>query len=421
MGRTSARLLIIAATIGPLISCTTAIDLSQLQPLTNLVSCAEGQGRPRPAITSGPVDLNFGTLVSAVAQRAPGAAPMAAATPTPAPFQQYAQAVMAKKALLPPELQSDPVVDAIYRIMIKSSANAHVNAQIATAAASGTSIPQSQVDEVRNYPVPSRVSHSEIKQFAETIFTSGLRQTVPVSPINPAAQIATVQTANNTVTPAAQIAAQSTNNVFGTYFTAYYSGKFYDRLGKNLAKPTISLTVSDAEIAGALSFLLEYTVDLIDPTPVLGSDPTPVDAVAGTAAAAPAVGDAATKGTTYFPGNSTNKPTALAAYGNSIYLQIPATSTCGWNQQNAPALGYVASAAGDQAGGVSGLLSGSFGGVGVALGVFGKLSIGDNQTLATLVKSAASRLAERITLAATYWAFKAPTAAGAPTPSMHTQ
>lgn len=199
MGRAWARLLSMVGAIIPLISCTTAIDLSQLQPLTSsLVSCAEAQGQPRPAITSASVDLNFGTLVSAVTQRAPGAAPMAATalTATPAPFQQYVEAVMGKKALLPPELRNDPVVDAVYKIMIKSSASAHVNAQIAYAAASGASIPESQVDEVQNYPVPSRISHSELKEFANTIFPSGLRQTVPASPrvtsilAPPAAQIA---------------------------------------------------------------------------------------------------------------------------------------------------------------------------------------------------------------------------------------
>lgn len=387
--------------ITPLAACTSPIDLSQLEPLaSSVVACSGAQGQPTPALAPASVDLNFSTLVNAVTMRGPGAVPMATVAPAPASFQAYAEAVMAKKNLLPAELRADPVVDTVFRLMIKSSSNAHVNAQVALAAGSGATIPQYQVDEVRNYPVPAGISYADLKAFSKSMFYSGLKQTVPVSTAS-------------MITPAAQTSAQNANNIFSTYFTAYYSGKFYDRLGQSISKPTISLTVSDAEIAGALSFLIEYTVDLIDPTPVLGTDPTPVDPPG--VGAAPA---AATQGTTYYPGNNTNKPTVLTAYGNSIYMQIPASSTCGWNKVNAASLGYVASAAGDEAGAASGLVSGSFGGIEIGLGVLGKLSLGDNQTLATLVKTAASRLAERATLAATYWAFKSPTAAGAPSPSV---
>lgn len=40
------------------------------------------------------------------------------------------------------------------------------------------------------------------------------------------------------------------------------------------------------------------------------------------------------------------------------------------------------------------------------IGVFGKISIDDNQMLGTIVKTAASRLAARATFAASYWALQ---------------
>jgi hypothetical protein len=123
-------------------------------------------------------------------------------------------------------------------------------------------------------------------------------------------------------------------------------------------------------------------VDLFDTTPVLGDTPTVV------------------KDTTkFYPGGTTSEPTALVA-NRAVYKPL---STCGVTADNASLLADVANAAGDEAATVGGLVSQSFGGIGVSLGVFGKISLGDNQTLGTIVKTAASRLAMRSAFAASYW------------------
>ena len=59
-------------------------------------------------------------------------------------------------------------------------------------------------------------------------------------------------------------------------------------------------------------------------------------------------------------------------------------------------------AASDQATVVGGLVTNTVGGISIGLGVLGKISIGDNQTLSDLAKTAASEVALRAALATSY-------------------
>jgi hypothetical protein len=63
----------------------------------------------------------------------------------------------------------------------------------------------------------------------------------------------------------------------------------------------------------------------------------------------------------------------------------------------------LTSAASDQATAVGGMIVNTPGGVSFGLGVVGKISIGDNQTLSDLVKTAASDLTLRATLATSFF------------------
>lgn len=113
--------------------------------------------------------------------------------------------------------------------------------------------------------------------------------------------------------------------------------------------------------------------------------------------------------TTYYPGNSANQPTALTT-GMAEYVQIPSetdqdgkpSGACGITTQNVWLLQTLANGASDEASTVGGLVANTAGGLGVSLGVFGKISIGDNATLSDLVKAAASELALRSTLMVSY-------------------
>jgi subtilase family serine protease len=63
---------------------------------------------------------------------------------------------------------------------------------------------------------------------------------------------------------------QAHDGMFYSYMAAYYQNKFVDRMGVSVAAPTISQTITDAEITAAETILLEYLFDKIDKTPVLG-------------------------------------------------------------------------------------------------------------------------------------------------------
>jgi hypothetical protein len=237
--------------------------------------------------------------------------------------------------------------------------------------------------QVAAYALPKRLRHSELTAFAKRLLR---------------AQLAPVIVAPDPT----RTARDPYKNAFAAYFTAYYEGTFVDRFGKSITKPQLAQTIAgiegtplgtpitfaipDADIASAFTVLLEYTIDLIDATPVLGD----------TAQAA--------AGTKYYPGGLTAKPTALAA-NLAHYAQV-SSSGCGVTAGNTKILADVAAAAGDKASALSGLESQSVGGFGMSLGVFGKISVGDNQTLGTIVKTTASRVAMRAAYAAAYWALQ---------------
>jgi len=194
------------------------------------------------------------------------------------------------------------------------------------------------------------------------------------------------------------------------YLKAYYDGKFYDRMGTAISKPQLpnstnllsslsNFSVPDSEIVAAETVLLEFIMDTIDPTPVMGNTACPIPTTGASSSCQPNANDAKT--TTYYPGNSSNQPTALTV-GLAKYIELPATG-CGITTQNVWVLQTLANGASDEAGTVSGLVANTAGGLGVSLGVFGKISIGDNATLSDLVKTAAADVGLRATLLASYF------------------
>jgi len=301
------------------------------------------------------------------------ARPAKSASPVTTLAEYSRQVEDATGLLLPSGLVNDPVVTAFRSAMIKASAQS----QVVAAKAAGISGTEAEAAAVARYPDSGSVSLDQVKAFANALVVAQLRPTIRVPNSN-----------------------QKSNN-FATYFSAYYGGTFVDRFGQIIAKPNLSLpdflnpgapvklslSLSDADMGAALTVLIEYLADLFDPTPVLGSDPP----------------GQVSSSTTFFPGNNTNQPTAYTA-GNTNYSRV--SSDCGVTAHNATILGYIANAAGDEAQLVGGLVSQTTGGVEIGLGVLGKISIGDNQTLGTVVKTAASRAAMRIVFASSYWALE---------------
>lgn len=178
------------------------------------------------------------------------------------------------------------------------------------------------------------------------------------------------------------------DKAFIAYFEAYYHGKFVDRMGTTVEKPQISTTIPDSEIVAAETVLLEFLIDAVDPTPVMGDTATVIDT------------------TIFYPGGFSTKPTAISS-GLANYKHIPDDpDACGITTKNAWVLKDLANAASDQAAAVGGLVANTPGGISLGLGVVGKISIGDNQTLSAMVKAAASRVALRATLASSYWTLR---------------
>ena len=240
----------------------------------------------------------------------------------------------------------------------------------------------------KHYSAP-KLKQSELKKFATKLFELQLRH-------GPADFLSSDLDAAGLTSQSAALA--KTRPKLGSelisYLKAYYDGDFYDRMGTSISKPQLptslkslsNFSVPDSEIVAAETVLLEFLIDSIDRTPVMGDK------------------DGHPAGTTYYPGGTTNEPTALAAnYATYLFLQ---PDSCGINQKNVWVLKDLANAASDQAAAVGGLIVNTPGGISIGLGVLGKISIGDNQTLSDLVKTAASELALRATLTASYFALK---------------
>jgi hypothetical protein len=254
---------------------------------------------------------------------------------------------------LPPAMKEDPVVDAFLRLARNSFV---AGAKAAT--------PSKALLNTTEESPPGDIGQRELRQFARNVLKEEMKPTIS----NP------------------RSGKTKLTDTFAVYFNAYYKGNYVDRFGAPITKPSVALTVSDQEIANALSVLVDYILDSIDPTPVWGSDP---------------LGGVNDK-TKFYPGAG-SKPTFLAAYGvDAATYQTIQPGPCGITLAKTEILSKLASAAADEGATVSGLVHGSFGGFSVGLGFLGKFSFGDNQTLATIVKSAASRLSARLTLAGTW-------------------
>ena len=238
-----------------LASGCSAIELDRLQPPQASGSACRPAAMPLQAPAGEPA---FGFVLPRASAPVPGeirplgalgAAPVRVA-PT---FAAFVQGAATTKRYLPTNLQDEDVTNAVFAFMVKSSARAQV-AAAAAAGAPGTGTQQAQVED---YSVPARLTHAQLKRFADRFFDSQLRPTIVIPNTQLSAAAATPGSADTT-------------NTFAIYFSAYYEGKFIDRLGQSVQKPQLSLTVPDAEISAALTVLTEYLVDLLNPTPVLG-------------------------------------------------------------------------------------------------------------------------------------------------------
>jgi hypothetical protein len=276
-------------------------------------------------------------------------------------FEEFHREVIASvKPKLPPALQQHKVTLAFIDLLTSASGEAQLETQIAENTISQADIALER-NAIKKHSPPSRLTHSEMKDFVDKLFDLQLRPVpadLAMAPAHP-----------------------PLDADFLSYFKTYYAGKFVDRMGNTIEKPQISTKIPDSEIVAAETVLLEFLIDAIDTTtPVMGDTDKPKD------------------GTTHFyPGGKTAEPTALKI-GLAQYLKLLDHAECGFTTNNVWVLKDLANGASDQAAGVGGLVANTFGGV----SILAKISIGDNQTLSVMVKTAASRAALRATLASSY-------------------
>lgn len=333
------------------------------------------------------------------------------------------------------ELASDPVVKAFTKVLVAVSAEAQLDSQIADgttqkALVDGRKVDvQGEFEAIRKQQAAPKLSHVQLKSFANKVYEIQLKHTAAdyTSQGPNQAVVAAATQGKSALTQTSSTKRPKFDQALVGYLKAYYGGKFYDRMGTAVSKPQLpdtsnlltslsNFSVPDSEITAAEMVMLEFLIDTLDPTPVLGNTKCPIPTTTADPSCKPADGDPTT--TTYYPGSSSNQPTALAV-GLANYIELP-TQGCGFTTKNVWVLQSLANGASDEAGTISGLVANTAGGLGVSLGVFGKISIGDNATLSDLVKTAASDLALRTTLLASYFSlyhvnftpFEAPTLPG---------
>src|SRR5580658_760286 len=82
-------------------------------------------------------------------------------------FEEYRSRSETTKQLLPSDLRNDPVVDAVFRIMIATSAQA----QVASAKSIGIKVPTEVESQVKSYSTPGKLTHGQLKRFARLVTT----------------------------------------------------------------------------------------------------------------------------------------------------------------------------------------------------------------------------------------------------------
>jgi hypothetical protein len=445
------------AATGASSECSAAQSLVDLDPNYQAPSSLPAPGSARKPLTTFHFLVPAGRKLGVVrALPAPGAAPPEQNVHSFSDFKQQLQTRL-NNSDLSADLKKHPVTNVIFNYLVKSFAQAQLDR--AKAAGYDVTSQQTEVSRVST----SSINLSDLKGFTQKVQDGQFHPHVGASPKNALPPPGAAPTTSAT----------QTHNTFARYFVDYYEGNFYDRLGTNVTKPTISAQTPDSDIASALTIVIEYLIDLIDPTPVLvdqdvsstthqfssathfypqktagasqSTDSTPKasqpvadqtktdqtktgqataaqtkagqaktgqaktgQTTAATAPApavtAPANADSAadSASTANAAGLLVREPEALKT-GLANYKVIP-ESGCGVTTANVMVLYDAANAAGDSVSAVSGLVSQSWGGWGFSFLGFLKFSIGDNQTLGVIVKTAASRVASRAALAAAYWA-----------------
>jgi len=268
-----------------------------------------------------------------------------------ASFEQTGAAVDRTRRALPPPLRSDRVVDSVFASITDTSAQ---SLQAASSIASFTAAAPAQPPApVGRRPLPTLTEH-DFRGFAARVTEHVLRQTSAPATGDPATD-------------------GFWDRLRG-YYTAYYDGEFVNYFGQKLEKPKRSLTVSNEDIANATVVFIELLFDESLKTPVW------------------------VNGKKYYPGGTDAMPTVAKLKYRKPTEIAGGTRGCGINVPKANTIKYLAHTFSTAATTESALAVNSFGGIELGFGMLGKINIGDNQTLTTLIQASVSEIVGRLTV-----------------------
>jgi len=263
---------------------------------------------------------------------------------------------------LPPQLVQDPVVQSVLGHVIHASTNSTLEVHRLLGQA-----PTSIMEVVATSPKPIPITNADFFAFTQKISEFVLRHTIS--------------------------AASDTGDVgdkfwvnLKQYYLAYYRGTFVDYFSRTVSGPKSTLTIDDTEISEIASVFLELLLDqALDPT--VWCDHCGLDDTKKT----------------FYPGGVTGaKPTYLVV--NNIDPQpfsSPTSYGCGMTKTKADTVNYLARTFGTAATTETSLAVKTAGGLEVGLGIFGKINIGDNNTLTSLLNAAVGEVVKRLTVAFT--------------------
>jgi hypothetical protein len=179
-----------------------------------------------------------------------------------------------------------------------------------------------------------------------------------------------------------------------SYLTAYYNGEFVDRNGGTYSKPQIDLTITNETITALTAIFIEALVDyaIVD-----GKIKAPI--VYKTI-------EVDEKVTKVFLTAKNKTPTLvkvvkkLTGEDDLEYVieRVPASSAePGITKQKLNFIQFASGLAGESSQSLVGTIVRAFGGVNLGIVVFGRLSIGDNDTLSKLVDTIVENTSKRTT------------------------
>lgn len=290
-----------------------------------------------------------------------------------------------------PAPPSDVVEDRIDAVKARLHEHAVVDF-VVDAIRIGTTPQQSRADEIRKL---HDLNANTLKNFGEKIHERFFKHDLDRAGVK--ADLA-----------ATKARVEEFNQVLVAYVSAYVDGKYVDRFGNTLPTPAISRTVGNTEIAGVLSVIIDAVADYVVRGPIW-TDPTGKIYY-------PAAFNAAAPDLTKDPKATPLRPTVVDVRikakgqgddeGTPLIKPLPlVASGCGIDEPKAQAIEYLGQTAGLKAAMVGGITGGSFGGFGASLGAFGKISVGDNQTVQVVIKTVLGKVAERVAADAAYRVF----------------